>query len=158
ARAAHHAIDEAFSIISNIHDLMSFQQPESDLSRLNRDAAKGWIEVDWQTYEVLLRAQEIAKASGGAFDVTIAGRLVERNILLRLQGTHLPDTHANWGDVELEAGKVRFSRQLLIDLSGIAKGYAVDRAIESLRHKGATQACVNAGGDLRVFGPKEERI
>jgi thiamine biosynthesis lipoprotein len=47
---------------------------------------------------------------------------------------------------------------LWIDVSGIAKGYAVDRAIERIQQFGGRQACVNAGGDLRVLGPDEERV
>jgi thiamine biosynthesis lipoprotein len=47
---------------------------------------------------------------------------------------------------------------LWIDLGGIAKGYAVDRAMERLRARGVAQACVNAGGDLLVYGPDMERV
>jgi FAD:protein FMN transferase len=57
-------------------------------------------------------------------------------------------------DIELlPRGRVRFRRPLQIDLGGIAKGFAVDRAIEELQVGGATSGCVNAGGDLRAFGP-----
>src|SRR5262249_52482776 len=57
-----------------------------------------------------------------------------------------------------EEGQVRFRRPLWIDLSGIAKGYAVDRAIDVLRAAGADQVSVNAGGDLRVSGGGAERV
>jgi thiamine biosynthesis lipoprotein len=61
--------------------------------------------------------------------------------------------------VALQRGRrVRFARPLAIDLGGIAKGFAVDAAIASLRASNVTSACVNAGGDLRVFGPDESRI
>jgi thiamine biosynthesis lipoprotein len=53
---------------------------------------------------------------------------------------------------------VRFHRPLWLDLGGIAKGYAVDRAIDRLRAHGVPQGCVNAGGDLRCFGAEPERI
>jgi hypothetical protein len=51
-----------------------------------------------------------------------------------------------------------FAAPLWIDLGGIAKGYAVDRAMEKLRARGAVQACVNAGGDLSVHGPDSESV
>jgi thiamine biosynthesis lipoprotein len=55
---------------------------------------------------------------------------------------------------ELEpGGLVRKTSAAWIDLGGIAKGYAVDLAISTLQRHGVTSACVNAGGDLRVFGP-----
>src|SRR5262249_49133330 len=57
-----------------------------------------------------------------------------------------------------EEGQVRFHRPLWIDLSGIAKGYAIDRAIDVLHAAGADQVCVNAGGDLRVSGSGAERV
>ena len=53
---------------------------------------------------------------------------------------------------------MRLLKPLWLDLGGIAKGYAVDRAIDILQRSGATQACVNAGGDLRVFGARAEPV
>jgi FAD:protein FMN transferase len=47
---------------------------------------------------------------------------------------------------------VRFRRPAAIDLGGIAKGFAVDRAVDAMRCEGAASGVVNAGGDLRVFG------
>jgi thiamine biosynthesis lipoprotein len=49
-------------------------------------------------------------------------------------------------------GQVRKLAPGWIDLGGIAKGYAVDRAVDALRSEGIAAGCVNAGGDLRVFG------
>ncbi len=58
----------------------------------------------------------------------------------------------------LPGNRVRFHRPLQIDLGGIAKGFAVDQAIAALRSDGASSGCVNAGGDLRVFGPTPSLI
>ncbi len=156
---AHRAIDEAFEEIALVHRLMSFQQPESDVSRLNHDACERTQDVHPATFEVLHWAREIAEASEGCFDITVAAKLVEWGILPAPHSRHAPDPHANWRDIELgEDFSVRFRRPLWIDLSGIAKGYAVDRAIETLRRHGATQACVNAGGDLRIYGAESEAV
>ena len=51
-----------------------------------------------------------------------------------------------------ENGRVHFRRPVTIDLGGIAKGFAVDRAVDALKKAGAISGIVNAGGDLRVFG------
>jgi thiamine biosynthesis lipoprotein len=150
--AAHRAIDAAFAEVSRIHDLMSFHQAGSDVSRLNRQAADSAVTVDFRTMAVLQSAQRLAEASGGCFDITTAAQLVTCGALPDPGGVGDPD--ATWRDIELrpDANTVRFARALSIDLGGIAKGYAVDRAVVQLGRRGVAAGCVNAGGDLRVFG------
>jgi FAD:protein FMN transferase len=156
---AHHAIDDAFQEIALIHRLMSFHEPESDVSRLNRDAADRAIEVHAATCEVLQRAEEMSRLSFGCFDITVAPQLVALGMLAAPASRREPDPQATWRDISLEPNhRVRFLRPLWIDLGGIAKGYAVDRAMEILHTRGAVQACVNAGGDLRIHGPDSERV
>ena len=157
---AHQAIDEAFGEIALIHALMSFQEKDSDISRLNREACDRTVEVHPATFEVLHWARRIAEASAGAFDITIAAKLVGWGLLEAPPSRFEPHPQANWRDVELrdDYSSVRFRRPLWMDVSGIAKGYAVDRAIERIQPFGARQVCVNAGGDLRVSGPDEERV
>lgn len=158
-RAVHRAIDAAFAEIALIHTRMSFHEVDSDVSRLNREACERPVLVHPHTLAVLRWAQEISEATDGYFDVTVAPELVRRNVLPRLDNAVAPDTRANWRDIELsDDGNVRFRQPLWIDLGGIAKGYAVDRAVEILQGAGMEQVCVNAGGDLRVSGPAEERV
>jgi thiamine biosynthesis lipoprotein len=69
------------------------------------------------------------------------------------------DNNAAWSDIALLDGLlVRFRKPLWVDLGGIAKGYAVDRAVECLLGAGAPRVYVNAGGDLRLAGPDVERV
>lgn len=157
--AAHRAIGEAFAEVAAIHRLMSFHETDSDVARLNREACGREVRVDPRTYEVVVAAQTFSGASGGCFDVTIGAELVSRGILPRPESAPEPDPRASWRDIALSGdGAVRFRRPLWLDLGGIAKGYAVDRALAILRRAGATQACVNAGGDLRLYGPSPERV
>lgn len=159
---AHQAIDAAFREIAQVHARMSFHEPGSDLSRLNREAFRGPVPVDRRTRAVLGWAQRIARGSRGAFDITVAAQLVRWGILpppADPSWRGRPDPRGSWRDVELlPDGTVRFHRRVWIDLGGIAKGYAVDRAIACLRGWGAPQCSVNAGGDLRVLGPRMERV
>jgi thiamine biosynthesis lipoprotein len=156
---AHAAIDDAFACVGSIHTRMSFHEETSDLSRLNREAHLAPVEVHPHTFEVLRLANEFAVASHGAFDVTVAPRLVDWEFLPSPADAARPCADASWRDIELlPEWQVRFRRPLWIDLGGIAKGYAVDRALERLIGHGATQAGVNAGGDLRVHGPASERV
>jgi len=156
---AHRAIDEAFGEIALVHRLMSFHEAESDVSRLNREACGRTSDVHPATFEVLHWAREIAEASGGCFDITVAAKLVAWGGLPAPDSRHAPDPHADWRDIELgEDFSVRFRRPLWIDLGGIAKGFAVDRALDVLREHGVPQGLVNAGGDLAAFGAERESV
>lgn len=153
------AIDCAFAEIAAVHRLMSFQEAGSDLDRLHRARVGERIAIDARTHDVLAWSVRIAAASAGAFDPTVAARQVERGLLPRPASTWTAHRGADWRDVELaDSLHVRLARPLWIDLGGIAKGYAVDRAVAILRDAGAQQVCVNAGGDLRVAGPRAEIV
>ena len=120
---------------------MSFQSPDSDLARIARSAAAQAVPVDFRTAECLAAALGWALASNGVFDpVAAAGE------------------HASFRDIAMDGNRITTARPIRIDLSGIAKGYAVDRAIGVLTSSGMTQAVVEAGGDLRVLGAHEELV
>lgn len=157
--AAKETMNRCFAEAAHIHRLMSFQEPDSDISRLNREAYRRPVRVDGRTYEVLGHAAAVSAQSDGAFDVTVAPSLVAANIVGAPPFSESPDPSARWSDVLLlPEQQVRFLRPLWIDVSGVAKGYAVDRLAEILAGSAAAQACVNAGGDLRVFGPEAEWV
>lgn len=157
--AANAAIDKGFAAIAEVHRLMSFHESASDVSRLNREAAMTAVAVDPKTFEVLQRAQAFSERSDGLFDITTAGRLVDWGFLPKPDGAPAPDARASWRDIVLEGqNRVRFRKPLWIDLGGIAKGYAVDRAIAAMDLGPGLQVCVNAGGDLRVAGPHAEPV
>ncbi len=144
------AISAGFTAIEKVHRLMSFHEPQSDVSRLNLQASRRAIKVHPWTWRVLKTAQRLSSASEGIFDITIAPTLAAWGFLPP-SGLKNPD--ATWRDVFLgENCSVRFTRDLSIDLGGIAKGFAVDRAVEAMRRNGVRRGFVNAGGDVRVFG------
>jgi len=152
------AIERGFAAVAEVHRLMSFHEPDSDVSRLNRAGAGGAIMVDPQTFAVLEQAQRMAEDSSGIFDITIASDLVAWGFLPKPE-ERLPDPAASWRDIELTApNNVRFHRPLWIDLGGIAKGYAVDQAMHAMALPGGAQCSINAGGDIRIAGPAAERI
>lgn len=156
---AHAAIDAAFEAVGTVHAAMSFHEEESDVSRLNREAHRRPLRVRAETYAVIAHAMAMSAVTGGVFDITVAPALVARGHLPRPPCAPEPDGAAIWRDVELLAeNRIRFRRPLWIDLGGIAKGYAVDRAMGALLRFAPVQACVNAGGDLRIAGPDVERV
>jgi thiamine biosynthesis lipoprotein len=133
----HAAVDAAFACIERVHQLMSYQNVDSDLSRLNEHALAGAHAVHPHTYRVCEAALQFARSSAGAFDPTVAAR-----------------AGGDWRDIELcGENHIRFHRPLKIDLGGIAKGYAVDLAVEVLQSLQMERVLVNAGGDMRVAGP-----
>jgi len=158
--AAMAATSAALRVMGDIHRLMSFHEPESELSALNRAAHRSWVAVSAETLAVLTEALAVAAASAGAFDPAMAPLAVRAGTLPRPLGAPEPDPAADWRDVRVDApaGRVNFARPLWLDLGGVAKGYAVDRAVAELRRRGVRQGCVDAGGDLRVFGPRPEVI
>jgi len=154
------AVEAAFDAVTRVHHLMSFHDPASDVSRLNRDAGAEDVAVDAWTYEVIRAAVDLNRRSHGAFDITVAPALQRLGLLPDLDG--LP-TAASRGACEaialLPGHRVRFDDTATrIDLGGIAKGFAVDRAVEALRAHRLTCGLVNAGGDLAAFGTDAEKV
>jgi len=150
------AVEVAYAAIAEVHAAMSVHEPASELSRLNRSAHLASVPVNAEVLVVLRAALAFAEGSDGAFDPVVGGRLTTLGLLPVDEVTAAPQ--ANWRDVLIDGDQVRFRHPLRLDFGGIAKGYAVDLAIEQLRAAGITEAQVNAGGDLRVFGPAPQRI
>jgi FAD:protein FMN transferase len=152
------AMDAAFAPIELVDRLMSFHSPDSELSGLNRHASRRAQKVHPWTYAVLRRAVRLAAHSDGLFDVSVAAHLA-REALLPCSDLPTPSPTATWRDIRLLPHcRVSYARPMLIDLGGIAKGFAVDRAIHALLRGGCTCGTVNAGGDLRRYGPQPELI
>jgi thiamine biosynthesis lipoprotein len=155
------AIDAAFEAVAGVHRLMSFHESDSDVSRLNREAWVRPTEVHAWTFEVLDAAVDMHRRSNGIFDVTVAPALQTMGLLPRRNDDPPIAPEARSFDaIELLAGKtVRFRHpDVRIDLGGIAKGFAVDRARDVLRGFGIPSGLVNAGGDLAAFGAGPQSI
>jgi FAD:protein FMN transferase len=156
------AVEAAFAAVATVHGLMSFHDEDSDISRLNRGACAEAVAVHLWTFEVLDIARDLHRRSAGVFDIAVAPVLQDLGLLPRGNDeTPVSLAEMRGGDaVELlPERRVRFrDRGVRIDLGGIAKGYAVDRAIEALRACGISEGVVNAGGDLAVFGPHPRAI
>jgi FAD:protein FMN transferase len=147
------AIDAAFAEIERIHRIMSFHEATSDLAKLRAASAGELIELNGDTVAVLGIAADMHHDTGGLFNVAIGRQLVRTHFLPRMDTIHLSRFDGDASDIEiLDAHTVRLHRRTLIDLGGIAKGYAVDCAVAALQAAGAMRGIVNAGGDLRIFG------
>ena len=150
-------IAAAFASVEKVHRLMSYHDARSDVSRMNREAFPKSVIVHPWTWQVLEAAQQFARESDGVFDITIARLLATRGYLPRRK--YRLDNATTWRDIFLRKNcRIFFRRPVIVDLGGIAKGFAVDRAVEALKDNGVVAGIVNAGGDLRTFGQASQLI
>ena len=155
------AMDAVMEEMRRVDALMSHYKPESQLSQVNRLAAKEPVQVDAELSGLVQRALGLSELTGGAFDITYAsvGYLYDYRAHVKPTARQIESGlgAVNWRNVvvDAEASTVRFARDgVRIDLGGIAKGYAVDRAIDILRSRGIEHASVTAGGDSRIVGDR----
>ena len=155
-------VESAFEAIAVVHRLMSAHDPESDVGRLNREAATRAVTVHPWTYRVLETARDLHRRSAGNFDVAVAPAMEAHGLLPAASAT---PRRASGGASEGEAFELLPEHRVRvrdpgvrIDLGGIAKGFAVDRALDALRSLGASRGLVNAGGDLAAFGRDPEPV
>jgi thiamine biosynthesis lipoprotein len=150
------AFEAAFAALRRVDAAMSLYRPESALVRVNRRAAERAEPVDDELFACLARARALSELTAGAFDATILP-------LLRSWGAYpelgyLPVGRADavgWRGLVLDASRrtVRFAREgMAVDLGGIAKGYALDRARTALVEAGARSAVLDLGGNLALVG------
>jgi thiamine biosynthesis lipoprotein len=165
----HAAIEAAFDAVAQVHELMSFHDVKSDVGRLNREAGSRTLEVHRWTFDVLETAIDLNRRSAGVFDITVAPILQDLGLLPgdasqvpRRRAGGQPDREESASTetiVLLPGGRVRLAHPgIRIDLGGIAKGFAVDRALDVLRDRGMPRGWVNAGGDLAAFGSHFEQV
>jgi thiamine biosynthesis lipoprotein len=152
----------AFRRIADLDATMSDYRPASELMRLCEKAGGAPVKVSDDLFTVLERAQEVAKLSDGAFDVTVGPLVRLWRRARRTQQLPPADELAKakelvgYDKVQLDAQArtVQLTKAgMLLDLGGIAKGYAADRALAVLRQHGIDRALVAAGGDIAVSGP-----
>ena len=164
AVAATAAIDAVMDEMHRIDALMSPYKESSELSRINRDAARQPVAVCAELFDLLDRSLAFSELSGGAFDITYAsvGHLYDYRNRIRPSDEQLAAAREAIGYRHLQldrpSGTVRFARAgVRIDLGGFAKGHAVDNAVRLLQQRGIANAIVSAGGDSRVLGDRRGR-
>ena len=159
--AAAAAIDAVMQEMHRIDALMSHYKDSSELSRVNRDAARQPVEVSVELFDLLERSIAFSELSGGAFDITCAGagHLYDYRRHIRPTEQQLSAVRGTIGyrHLRLDRGTrtVRYAREgVRIDLGGFAKGYAVDNGAAILARLGVRHAVVAAGGDSRMLGDR----
>jgi len=151
---AKNVMNISFEEMYKINDLMSIYKDSSDIGLLNKNGYCDY--ADAGTIRVIERANHHSGLSSGAFNIAVLPlmELWEKCIPTEAK---LEETLEllNPKNITLKGGRIRFKKEGMgITLGGIAKGYAVDKAIETLKQNGIEHALVSAGGDMRTLGNK----
>ncbi len=149
--------------LDQINRLMSTYDPGSELSRFNNLMSTDWFDLSTETAEVIELSLEISQLTGGAFDVSV-GPLVElwgfgakeRDQVIPTQ-EQIRENLARVGyhNIQLRRKPAAVSKkvaELRVDLSAIAKGYAVDALADILEQQGISNYLVEIGGELKISG------
>ena len=158
-------VEPAFTAVvaemSRIEGMMSEWKPDSPVSLINRNAGIRPVETPDELFKVIASAQQVSEVSAGAFDISWAAM---RGLWSFAKGRERIPTEdeikkarrlIDYRKIELDPDKKTvFLREagMSIGLGGIAKGYAVDKAMETLYKLGIKNAIIKAGGDMRVQG------
>jgi thiamine biosynthesis lipoprotein len=160
--AASEAASAAFERLAQLEQAMSDYRAGSELVQLGDHPAGEPVPVSADLFAVLLRSQQLARESAGAFDVTVGpvvalwrqarrtGRLPTDSAILTAR------ERVGWQELRLDATARTATLGRLgmgLDLGGIAKGYACDQALLALRQHGVKRALVELGGDVAVSDP-----
>jgi len=163
ARRAQKALQDAEAALRHVETLMSTYLEASEVSRLNTAPPGEPVSLSPQTLDVLQVAQAMATQTDGAFDVTCRPLVQLWKHAGREGRLPTPEEWAQarassrWDHIRiLENGAVKSSGSARIDLGGVAKGYAIDRAVDAMQAAGCIGGLVNIGGDLRSFDNSPE--
>jgi thiamine biosynthesis lipoprotein len=162
--SAEKAIDSAFSEIEKLEKLTNFFSSESEVSLINKNAGISGVKVSPDILDILEKALLVSEKTRGAFDVTIGPVMTLYDFYKKIrpeQGAikkNLP--LVNYRELIIDKNKSTvFLRKkgMLIDLGGIAKGYAADKAVETLKRNGIHSGLVSVAGDIKAFGLKPDK-
>lgn len=167
AAQLHTAVEAAFQEMQRLEDALR-RHGDGELGKLNRSPVGQAVVVATELFELLSVAERYRRLTGGAFDVTLGALEDLWGFFEDWDGTGRVPPPAEieaWLAVprgleldEAAGSATRMSDATQIDLGGIAKGYAVDRALELLQARGVQAALVNAGGNVRTFGQVPEPV
>jgi thiamine biosynthesis lipoprotein len=163
-RLAEQVADEVINIMNHVDQLMSPYIESSELSLVNRQASQAPVQISDELFKVIERSIFYSELTQGAFDITYAsiGYMYDFREAIRPSQNQL-DSHVryiNYKNIVLDpSDNSVFFRDpnVRIDLGGIAKGFAVDLAIEKAAQSGIENILVTAGGDSRILGDRAGR-
>lgn len=154
------AVAAAFREIHRLEELLSTWIPASELSRVNAAAGRDAIAVSPETFELLARSMDIAELTEGGFNIAVGPAVEAWSVTERMR---IPDkdeldrlkAFVDPAQIRLD-GRARtvflLKQGMRIDVGGIGKGFAADRAVAVMQAAGATAGVVALSGDIKTFG------
>jgi thiamine biosynthesis lipoprotein len=150
--------------VDRVDRQMSTWKPDSDLMRLNAASPGVWVSLPAELMQVLAKGLEIGSASGGAFDIGLGGLVNAWGFGAACAGPdveairgalreRLPPTHTVL-ELDMPGGRARKHARSILDLSGIAKGFAVDEMMRTVAAFGLSDALVSLDGELKARGAR----
>lgn len=154
-------IEVVFQEVARIDVLMSTYRDDSEISKINRIAAKSPVTVGQELFQLIQRSLDISLLTKGAFDITYdsVGQHYDFRVNQRPDAetveSELQNIDYRYVELDNASGTIRFQKEgVRINLGGIAKGYVVERGIDIMRSRGIEHAIVTAGGDSRLLGDR----
>lgn len=158
---AQNAIEAAIKELERVEDMMSAHMGDSELALLNKSAWSSDFVASKELFELIQKSIEFSKLSDGEFDVSV-GPLIQLWHTADVKGSQptqeqIEEAKNKVGYEKLildkEKHTIRFAVEgMSIDLGAIAKGYGIDKAVETLQRAGVIGGLVDVGGDIRCFG------
>ncbi len=153
------------AILADINQKMSTYREGSELNLFNRFPVQQWFTISQTTYEVVQQGLAISELSAGAFDMTIGPLVNLWGFGPENQPEEIPDIDSiesmlarvgyQFLQLDTKAAQIKKTKDIYLDLSAIAKGYAVDKVVEHLQSLGINNALVEIGGEVRSLGVKK---
>jgi len=158
------AVEQAFGEITRVEGLMWYKAENSDVKKINDQAGVRSATVSDETFQVIMEALKMFDKTDEAFDIRV-GPVVQA---WGFDADHpsIPDPAtlekareaAAMGGIFVAGQSIMLGKEgMALDLSGIAKGYAVERATKLLADRGIQSAIVEAGGDLKTLGTRDSK-
>ncbi len=163
--AAQAAVQAGFQEIKRLEQLLSTWRPDSDLSRVNSAAGERPVRVSEETFKLVARSLEIAQMTEGGFNIAVGPAVEAWSVTERQQIPSPRDLEqlqplVDWRVIQLDAGERTIflpRRGMRIDVGGIGKGYAADRAANVMKQVGGFGGVVALSGDIKTFGNLPEQ-
>ncbi len=159
------AMRAGFAEIKRLEQVLSTWRPDSELSRVNTEAGRRPVAVSQETLELVIRSLDMANLTHGGFNIALGPAVDAWSVTER---QHIPDDRklqqlkpfVDWTRIQVNRVTQTIFLPLegmRIDIGGIGKGYAADRAIEEMKRAGATGGVAALSGDIKTFGVLPEQ-
>lgn len=154
------AVQAAFNEIKRLEQLLSTWRADSELSQVNAEAGRRPVQVSRETVQLVARALDIAELTQGGFNIALGPAIETWSVTER---QHIPEKEelewlkplVDWTSIQVNSARRTIylpHKGMRIDVGGIGKGFAADRAVEEMKRAGAVGGVVALSGDIKTFG------